>query len=110
MAYVRGDVVLLPFPFTDLSGVKTRPAVVVNGAGYEVSTGNLIVAQITGRMHATTTDHPLTNWQGAGLLKPSVVRTKLATLSPALVQYKTGSLSPADMAGVDRCLRLALSL
>ncbi len=30
MAFQRGDVVLIPFPYTDLSASKTRPAVVVS--------------------------------------------------------------------------------
>ena len=34
MAYQRGDFVLLPFPFTDLSAAKTRPAVVVSSEIY----------------------------------------------------------------------------
>jgi mRNA-degrading endonuclease toxin of MazEF toxin-antitoxin module len=42
--YQRGDVVLIPFPFSDLSSSKTRPTVVVNVEEYERETGNLTVA------------------------------------------------------------------
>ena len=33
-----GDVVLVPFPFTDQSGTKRRPAVIISLAGYNMST------------------------------------------------------------------------
>jgi len=47
MAYNRGDVVLVPFPFADLKSTKARPALVVTDSSYETSTGNLIVIMIT---------------------------------------------------------------
>ena len=34
MTFRRGDVVLVPFPFSDFSTTKVRPAVVVSGALY----------------------------------------------------------------------------
>ncbi len=33
MAFQQGEVVLIPFPYTDLSATKTRPAVVVSSRG-----------------------------------------------------------------------------
>jgi mRNA interferase MazF len=110
MAYARGDIVLVPFPFTDLTAAKLRPALVVSDSSYEQITGNIIVAQITGRMHNTPTDYVISDWQGANLLKPSVVRAKLATLSPSLVRYRPGRLPAPEMAEVDKRLRLALAL
>lgn len=41
--YRFGDVVLLPFLYTDLRAVKTRPAVIVNGARYQASYPDLVV-------------------------------------------------------------------
>ena len=32
MAFQRGDIVLIPFPFTDLSATKTRPAVIISSS------------------------------------------------------------------------------
>jgi len=110
MAYVRGDIVLVPFPFTDLTTAKLRPALVVSHSSYEQTTGNIIVAQITGRMHNTPTDYAINDWRAASLLKPSVVRAKLATLSPGLVRYRPGRLPTAEMVEVDKRLRLALAL
>lgn len=44
MAFQRGDVVLIPFPFTDLTTTKTRPAVVVSSAAYQSVRPELLLA------------------------------------------------------------------
>lgn len=50
MRYRQGDIVLIPFPYTDLSGTKQRPAVILSK---ETDSGqNLIVAKITSVIRA----------------------------------------------------------
>jgi mRNA interferase MazF len=46
MVLSQGDVVLIPFPFTDQSGTKNRPALVVSGAKLN-STDDIVLVQIT---------------------------------------------------------------
>ena len=49
MAHTFGDVVLVPFPFTDQSGTKKRPAVIVSSNGYNTNRRDLIIIMaITG--------------------------------------------------------------
>jgi mRNA interferase MazF len=108
--YQKGDVVLLPSPFTDLTAAKTRPVVVVSVGVFQQATGNFTVAMITSIPHTTPYDYELKDWQVAHLLRPSWVRTKLATLDPGLVRYKTGQLSASDLAAVEKCIRLAFGL
>ncbi|HYU19859.1 MAG TPA: type II toxin-antitoxin system PemK/MazF family toxin, partial [Chloroflexota bacterium] len=47
---VRGDVVLVPFPFTDLTGQKRRPALVVSPDGFDPE--DLVLCAITSRVPA----------------------------------------------------------
>lgn len=108
--YQKGDVVLLPFPFTDLTATKTRPVVVVSLGAFQQETGDFTVAMITSVPHTTPYDYELIEWQVAHLLRPSWVRTKLATLDPGLVRYKTGQLSASDLAAVEKRIRLAFGL
>lgn len=108
IVYQQGEVVLLPFPFTDLSATKTRPAVVVSTETYHMATGALIVAMITSVQHDTPYDYELKDWRAAHLLQPSWVRAKLATLSPSLVRYKPGRLSVEDLGEVERRIHAAL--
>ena len=108
--YQKGDVVLPPFPFTDLSATKTRPAVVVSVEVFHQDTGDFTVAMITSVPHTTPYDDELKEWQVAHLLRPSWVRAKLTTLDPTLVRYRTGQLSTADLAEVEKRIRLALGL
>ena len=51
-AYRRGDVVLVPFDFTDRSGSKWRPAVIVSGQRYNRQTPDVLIASITGNLRA----------------------------------------------------------
>jgi len=47
-AYARGSVVLVPFPFTDLSGRKRRPALVISPDSFDEQ--DLILCAITSRV------------------------------------------------------------
>lgn len=104
-SYNRGDVVLVPFPFTDLSTQRQRPAVVLSGDRFHHSGHDVIIAAITSQQTSMFTDYPLQDWQSAGLLGPSVVRVgKLLTLHKALVRRKLGALAPSDLREVEKHL------
>jgi len=108
--YQRGDIVLVPFPFSDLSSSKTRPAIVVSIPGFEETTGNFIVAMVTSVRHETPYDYEIKEWKTANLLTPSWVRMKLVSLEPHLVRYKPGKLTQTDLSAIDRMLRTVFDL
>lgn len=112
MAHQRGEVVLVPFPFTDLRGVKVRPAVVVSSLLYHATEPDLLPAAVTSNLVAATgpLDHVLTDWKAAGLRFPSAFKPVLFTLDPARVVHTIGALAPADLVAVDQRLRLMLQL
>jgi len=110
MAYNRGEVVPVPFPFVDLQSTKARPAIVVNDPSYEASSGNLILVMITSQAKKFATDYTLVDWAAAGLKKPSVVRIKIATISTTLVLFKVGQISPNDLPHVEAKIRGVLNL
>lgn len=98
----RGDVVLVPFPFTDLSTTKQRPAVVLSSDRYHQVTGDCLVAAITSiRPHTLSPgDVPLSpeDQAAGGLLKPSIVKIgKLITLNRRLIRRTLGRLPDATV-------------
>jgi mRNA interferase MazF len=64
------------------------------------------VARVTTQLYQTAKDVAIADWQGAGLLAPSVVRThKLATLEKALIRRRIGTLRTADRRRVASVIR-----
>ena len=110
MAYRRGDVVLVPFPFVDARATKVRPTLVLSDPAYETETGNVIVAQITSQSARFPGDCTLRDWREAGLQHPSIVRLKLATLATALIRFSPDSVTARDLTSVETALRGALRL
>jgi mRNA interferase MazF len=112
MSFRRGDVVLVPFPFTEQKASKKRPALVVSSERYNDSCPDLIVAQITGRVDAPHRlgDHLVRAWREAGLLRPSMVRARLTTLNRGVILRHLGRMPGDDMGSVERGLRVALDL
>ncbi len=111
--YERGEVVLVRFPFTDLTSSKQRPALVVASTTFLGAGKDLIVVAISGQRvdRPGKFDHAVKDWKAAGLLMPSVVRTgKLVTLHADLIRRSLGSLSAADLDVVNGLLRQALAL
>ncbi len=90
----KGDIVLITFPFTDLSGSKLRPAVILADTNFDL-TVCFITTQI-GWQEAT--DVVLTPAATNGLRKPSLIRTsKIATLDRALAKGLLGRLSGQEV-------------
>jgi mRNA-degrading endonuclease toxin of MazEF toxin-antitoxin module len=50
ISYDFGDIVLVPFPFTDQSGIKKRPAVIVSSAPYNAARLDLILMAVTSQI------------------------------------------------------------
>lgn len=108
----RGDVVLVPIGFTDQSGAKRRPTVIVSSDRYNAESPDVMIASITGNLQAIRHpgDYELRHWQDAGLPRPSLVQAKIATVETSIVGRRLGRLSPDDLTGLDRGLREALGL
>jgi mRNA interferase MazF len=112
MAFQRGDLLLVPFPFSDLSTTKVRPALVVSSAQYHLDEPDLLLGAITSNVLAATgtLDYPIQQWQQAGLKFPSAFKPVLFTLDPQRVIHPIGVLPSADLAEIDKRLKLALNL
>jgi len=111
-SYERGAVVLVPFPFSERPVAKKRPAVVVSCNAYHRVSRDVVIAQITSKLAVAPRpgDHHILRWQEAGLVTPSLVRVKLATLHNGLILRRLGTMPASDMRAVDRGLAVALSL
>lgn len=104
----RGSIVLLPFPFSDLSALKVRPAVVVSPP---YPSDDLIVVALSSVAGAIRLgEFPIVNWQEAGLLHPSFAKRAMASVSDNIVRRELGSLSDQDLRQLDAALRLWLGL
>ena len=81
--YSFGDIVLVPFPFTDQSTTKRRPAVVVSSAAYHRERADLVIMAVTSqpRPAGGVGEVHVKDWQGAGLIKPSVVKPVITTIA-----------------------------
>lgn len=110
-AYSRGDIVLVNFVFADESGVKRRPAVIVSSDAYNNGRDEAIIAAVTSRTDRVLVgDHLIADWQGAGLLSPSVATGIIRTIKQSIIGRKLGSMTISDMAAIDSRLRLILDL
>jgi mRNA interferase MazF len=101
-----GDILLVPFPFTDQTASKKRPAIVISTVAYNSARPDVIIMAVTSQLHASTAigEIWLTEWEQAGLLKPSAIKPVIATLEQSLILKKLGHLTSVDMAS----LRIAL--
>ncbi len=106
----QGDILLVPFPFTDQQTTKRRPAVVVSGKTYNQTHPDIILAPVTSQIHRALDTVELMDWQQAGLIKPSVVKPILSSFEGDLIIRQLGQLSPRDLEAVRELFKRILDL
>jgi mRNA interferase MazF len=109
--YKRGDIVLVRFIFSDETGERQRPAVIVSSDAYHQSRQEAIIAAITSRTDRILVgDHLISDWQEAGLLFPSVATGIVRTIKQGMIAKKLGIMPLSDMKRIEGNLRDALGL
>jgi mRNA interferase MazF len=109
--YKFRDVVLVPFPFTDQTATKKRPAVVVSSDLYHRQRIDVVVMAVTSqplRSAGGAGEALITAWEKAGLPKPSVIKPVLATAEGDLILRKLGELQEDDRRDLREAIRQIL--
>lgn len=97
-SYKFGDIVLVPFPFTDQTATKLRPAVVISSMAYHHERPDIILMAVTSQLRPSTTvgEAAIHFWREAGLIKPSVIKPILTTVEEKRIIKKLGQRSEDD--------------
>lgn len=98
-----GDLVLVPFPFSDLTSSKTRPALVLSSAAYNADSRDVIVCAVTSNLANAAHSVLLqpADMAGGKLLVTSRAKVdKVATVQQSIVRKKLGVVKPAVVAQV----------
>ena len=111
MIYNFGDILLVPFPFTDQTSTKKRPTVIVSSDRYNSQKPDLIIVAITSQFNASVSfgEMIITDWKSAGLLKPSVIKPVITTIEKSLVVRKLGKLQKSDRDKLKEIIQLILA-
>ena len=101
-----GDVLLVPFPFTNQQTTKQRPVVVVSTSAYAQACPDVVLMAITSQVRTPLSfgEVLLADWQATQLLKLSVVKPLLATLEQNLIIRHLGTLSSGDQVALRNAL------
>ncbi|MEX0661924.1 MAG: type II toxin-antitoxin system PemK/MazF family toxin [Balneolaceae bacterium] len=105
ITYKKWDIILVPFPFTNLKSVKRRPALVISPEKYNAGP-DLIIMFITSNLSSfgKPGDHKIVEWNKSGLPKPSMVRMKFATIEKSIIVKTIGKVLKTDQLEVNKKL------
>ena len=107
-SYSKNEVILISYPFSNLSGSKVRPAVVVNDA--HISQDVMIVPLTSKVSSLLAGEFVLADWKAAGLNVPSAAKRGIYTVHQSLVMKSIGKLSDVDASSLGNSLRDWLGL
>ena len=108
---LRGRIVLANVRFSDGSGTKRRPAIVMSTEEYHAGRSDAIVVAVTTRISPVRSgDHLLTDWQSAGLPRPSLAKGFVETLERTTFVRVLGTVSQRDLVAIEAGLRHILGL
>lgn len=106
VTYKAGDVVVVPFPFTDnIEKTKRRPVVILSSSSFNRATGQCVCAMITSsEHHPWPHDVRIKGKEDAGLQVDCCIRMKLFTLDQQFILRGIGHLGKSDKAALHKAL------
>jgi mRNA interferase MazF len=113
--YKRGQVVVVSVPFSDQTGSKLRPALIVSDERFHRALPDVVVCPVSSQpryyRRPGPGDCPLRRWQAVGLRHPSTVRiSNIVSIEKSLIDRVLGTVRDGDLATVVGGLREAFGL
>jgi mRNA interferase MazF len=113
--YNRGDVVVVNVPFSDGTGTKPRPALIISNPSFHNALPDIIVCPISSQPRYHTKpgagDCPILQWEALKLRYESTVRvSKILSVDKEIIGRKLGIMAKTDMSKVESALCAALVL
>ena len=97
MTYKRGDIVLVRVVFSEGTGTKKRPALIISDEYYNSKRQEIIIAAITSNIKwVLPGDTKIQEWNKAGLKHPSLLTTIIQTIQEDMIDRRLGKLSSSD--------------
>ena len=98
MNFKQGDIVLVEVIFSERSGSKKRPALVISNKNYHKNREKMIIAAITSNIERILVgDTPVKHWKESGLKYASTVTGILQTIKQKMITAKIGRLTTDDL-------------
>jgi mRNA interferase MazF len=100
-SYRCGDIVAVPFPYSDRFAEKRRPALVVSNQKLSAAGMIWLVMITSAKNSGGHFDQPIDDLARAGLTSPSVIRPiKIACLEPSRILRRLGEVAEPEMQSV----------
>lgn len=107
-SYSKNEIVLVRYPFSDLTSAKVRPAIIVNAPH---ASQDILIVPLTSRTTGLLTgEFVLANWKEAGLNVETAVKRGIFTIHEKLVLKSVGRLLTGDAEKLESSLREWLDL
>ena len=105
---LKYDVVVVKFPFASSTKYKARPAVIISSDKYNTNKRNtlLIMAISSSQENKLDFETDVEYWKDAGLLKPSIFKSAIATIEKEYIITKIGSLSDNDIKQLENMIKI----
>lgn len=103
----KNDVIVVRFPFASSMKYKARPAVVVSSELYNTNKRNTLLIMAISSRHDNKLEFEIDidAWKDAGLLKPSIFKSAIATIEQEYVITKIGTLSKQDSKQLENMIK-----
>jgi len=107
-SYSKNEIVLVRYPFSDLTSAKVRPAVIVNAPH---ASQDVLIVPLTSKTGALLAgEFVLADWKGAGLNVETAAKRGIFTIHEKLVLKSVGSMLTGDSEKLANSLREWLGL
>ena len=106
--YLKNEIVLIRYPFSDLTNFKVRPAVIINAP--HISHDVFIIPLTSKTSSLMSGEFVLSDWKQSGLNVETAVKRGIYTIKESLIRKSVGTISNTDAKNLENSIRIWFGL